>query len=444
MAAIKQKITQAWRYLWQLNFFRDLLVLQWGSFWDLGLSLIASVIYARVLGVGAYGDYALIFALASFAGLFMDWGTGYATLTLLAEAYAKRSRQDIKDIITYFFKLNLIIAVTFGLLAILSAPTLAQYFYHNRLIGELARLIIVGYIFQIFFGLLVNLLQVMRKIKYLTIIENVNKFFAVFLPVIFVFMGFGLAGIAWGYLLTIIGTMVFSILVYRNFARRNELVPSFREILINFHQVRIKKYFNFGFVMAADKNISNLFNILPLLILGYLASSVEVANLKIALAYLALSNVFLTPISRLLQVQLPKAKVAGIKDLKVNFYKSSLFAGLIFFFIVLASLIVAPYVIRIVYGSAFDLSIKLVYPLSLSVIFSGFAIGLGAVYRTINKNIYAIAINLANLISGFILMFFLLQFISPLSAIIILIIYWSFFSLAAHFSYLKSYFLKLY
>ncbi|MFA5124383.1 MAG: oligosaccharide flippase family protein [Patescibacteria group bacterium] len=443
MKVIKEKIISGWQYLWKLKFFRDLLVLQWGSFWDLGLSLIASVIYARVLGVGTYGDYALIFALASFAGLFMDWGTGYATLTLLAEAYARRSRQDIKDIITYFFKLNLIISFTFGLAAIILAPALAQWFYHNRLIGELARLIIVGYIFQIFFGLLVNLLQVMRKIKYLTIAENINKFFAVFLPVIFVFMGFGLAGIVWGYLLTIIGSMVFSILVYRNFSRRNELVPAFGEILSNFYQVKIKKYFNFGFVMAVDKNIASLFNILPLLILGYLASSAEVANLKIALAYLALSNVFLTPISRLLQVQLPKAKVAGIKDLKANFYKSSLFAGFIFFFIVLASLAVAPYLIRIVYGPEFNLSIKLVYPLSLSIIFSGFTIGLGSVYRTINKNIYAIAINLVNLVSGFILIFFVLKLTSPLNAIISLIVYWSFFSLVAHFSYLRGYFSKL-
>jgi O-antigen/teichoic acid export membrane protein len=256
-------------------------------------------------------------------------------------------------------------------------------------------------------------------------------------------MGFGLAGIVWGYLLTIIGSMVFSILVYRNFARRNELVPAFSEILVNFYQVKIKKYFKFGFVMAVDKNISTLFNILPLLILGYLASSAEVANLKIALAYLALSNVFLAPISRLLQVQLPKAKVAGVKDLKANFYKSSFFAGLIFFFIVLASLIIAPYLIGIVYGSEFNLSIKLVYPLALSVIFSGFSIGLGSIYRTINKNIYAIAINLASLISGFILMFFILKFTSPLNAIVALIIYWSFFSLVAHFSYLRNYFLKL-
>ncbi|MFA6227921.1 MAG: oligosaccharide flippase family protein [Patescibacteria group bacterium] len=440
---IKSVIKAVWDYFWKLNFFRDLLFLQWGSFWDLGLSLMASVVYAHLLGVGTYGDYALIFALAALIGLFMDWGTGYATLTLLAEAYTRKNRSEIKDIITYFLKLNLIITVTFGLVAIIFTPTLAGWFYHNPLIGQLARLVIIGSIFKIFFSLLINLLQVMRKIKYLTIIENVNKFFAVVLPVILVLMGFGLAGIVYGYLLTIIGSMVFSILVYRNFSRRNPLVPSFSEIIDNFFKVKIKKYFKFGFILAIDKNLSNLFGILPLIVLGYLAASTDVANLKIALAYLALPNGFLNPISRLLQVQLPKAKVAGIKDLKVNFYKSSFYAGTIFIFLTLGFLFFAPFLIKLVYGKSFAASAQLVYPLSLSVIFSGFAIGFGSIYRTINKNIFAIAINSASILSGFIVLFFALKSLSPLNSVVLLIVYWSLFNLISHLLYIRGYFLKL-
>jgi O-antigen/teichoic acid export membrane protein len=437
------KIKSSADYFWNMKFVRDALILQWGSFWDLGLSLIASVIYARLLGVGTYGDYALVFALASFFGLFMDWGTGYATLTLLAEAYARKSRQDIKDIITYYFKLNAIIIVTFGLAAIIFSPWLAQIFYHNPLIGDLARLIVIASLSQIFFSLVTMLLQVMRKIKYLTIIENINKFFSVFLPVVLVLAGFGLAGIVWGYLIIAICAQLFSVAVYRNYARRNELVPTLRDILSNWHAVKIKKYFNFGFIMAVDKNIANLFGILPLIILGYFTSSSDVANLKIALAYLALPTIFISPISRLLQVQLPKASVVGARDLKVNFYKSSFYAGLIFFFIVLGSLVVAPYLINFVYGSDFGLSVKLVYPLALSVIFSGFMIGLGSFYRTVNRNFHSILISLTNLISGLALFLAALRFFSPLESVVIMIIYWSCFFIIAHLIYLRVYFKNL-
>ena len=34
-------------FLWGLRFTRDAFILQWGSFWDLGLSFIASVINGR-------------------------------------------------------------------------------------------------------------------------------------------------------------------------------------------------------------------------------------------------------------------------------------------------------------------------------------------------------------------------------------------------------------
>lgn len=438
-----QKI-RFWRdYVLQLKFVRDVLYLQWGSFWDLGLSFIASVLYVRLLGVGTYGEYALIFAFASLVNLFLNWGTGYAILTLLATAYAKNDREEIKSIITYYFKISLLIFGTIGLAAVIFAPFLSQLLYHNQSIGQFARLIIIGYFCQIIFSLLVALLQVMRKIKYLTIAENVNKFFSVALPVIFVLLGFGLAGIAWGYLISIVCSMIFALVAYRYFARRNELVPTLRQILANFSKVKISQYLKYSLIMAADNNIANSFGLWPIIILGFLAVPSEVANLKIALAYLALPNIFLGPIGRLLLVQLPRAKVVGHEHLKNNFFKISLIAGLTYIPIVGFFLLFAPFLIKLIYGWEFALSAIMVYPLSLSVIFSGFTIGFASIYRTINKNIYAIAINLFNMFFGFILFYFALKVLSPMDSIAGLIIYWSLISAISHFIFIRRYFSHL-
>jgi|GEM_PF-894840 len=431
------------RELFKMKFIRDTVILQWGSFWDLGLSFVASIIYARLLGVGTYGDYALIFAFASLVNLFINWGTGYAILTLLATAYAKNDRQEIKDIVTYYFKISLVIFGTIGAVAVIWAPFLSQLLYHNPVIGQLARLIIISYFCQIFFSLLTSLLQVMRKIKYLTIAENVNKFFSVALPVTLVLLGFGLPGIAWGYLVSIVGSMVFAVQVYRHFARRNELVPHFRDVLKNFGRVKLSRYLGYGFVMAADNNIANSFGLWPVMILGYLASPSDVANLKIALAYLALPNVFLGPIARLLLVQLPKAKVAGSEHLKANFYKTSAVSGLSYIIIAGIFLVIAPFLIRLFYGREFSSSINMVYPLGLSVIFSGFTIGIGSLYRTINKNIYGIAINLFVMASGFFAFLIWSHWLEPVPAVIALVIYWAWFAALGHFIYLRNYLKKL-
>lgn len=443
MKLLIDKMKGPWEYIWNLKFFRDLVILQWGSFWDLGLSFLASIIYARLLGVHTYGDYALIFAFTGLVRLFMDWGTGYATLTLLAAAYAKQDRAEIKDILTYYFKLNFIVFGTIGLSAFITAPYLTLWLYHSSVIGELARLIIVSMFFQMFFSLLTTLLQVMRKMKYLIIAENIFKSAYIIVPIILVLLGYGLAGIVWGYMLAIFCSMFFALIVYRQFARRNGLVPRLLEIMLNFSQVKISRYFKFGFLVAMDNNIANSFGILPLVILGHFAASGEVAGLKIAVAYLALPNIFITPIARLLQVQLPKANVAGVKDLKHNFYRSSLYAGFIFFFLVLAALAVAPFLILTFYGQQFALSIKLVYLLSLGVMFSGFTVGFGSLYRTINKNVTAILINLGGLVSGGILFAAIFRFLPPIYNVVCLIVYWSLFSEIAHLIYLRGYLKKL-
>ncbi|RJQ31655.1 hypothetical protein C4572_01965 [Candidatus Parcubacteria bacterium] len=424
IGAVKSKIY----YLWGLKFIKDVFTLQVGSFFGTGLTFVASVIYARIFGAEMYGKYALIFALTGLVGIFMDWGVGYTTLTLLSEAYEKNDKAEIKSLIVYFIKVNAIISVTLGLLAIIIGPLLAGILYNQPEIGELARLIFLAVIFRTFFSLLVVLLQIMRKIKYLTVLENIDKLVLNGLCALLVLLGAGLWGIAWGQFITSIILMVFSLWIYFNFYKRNSLLPSFMDIYRSFNQIKFLKYFKFGFTVSLDKNISNLFSILPIVFLGALGTPEQVAMIKIALGFLALPKMFLSSISRMLQVQLPKAKVFGLHDLKSNFYKSSLYTGFAFAALTLVSLIFAPVFIKIFYGQQFTSSIKFIYPLSLGIIFSGFMVGYGSLYRTLNKMKTVIMVNVVNIISGLIIYRLVLLLISPLSGTVILIVYFSLFS----------------
>ncbi|MBU1164143.1 oligosaccharide flippase family protein [Patescibacteria group bacterium] len=430
---IKEKINN----LWKLKFVKDVFTLQIGSFVGTGLALVASVIYARVLGSELYGNYALIFAFAGLVGIFMDWGVGYATLTLLSESYARGDRNEMKNILTYFLKSNLYIAIVIGILAIIFSPQLSGLIYHRPEIGSFARLVIFATILRTFLSLLMIMLQVLRKIKYLTIIENVNKFFLHGAPITFVLLGFGLWGIVWGHFLTAFGFMFCSLWIYYHFATRNSLVSSLPEIIRNFPNVKISKYFKFGFSIAVDKNIANSFSLLPVIFLGALSSPEQVANLKIAIAYLALPKVFLGPIARLLQIQLPKAKAASANDLKSNYYKSALYTGLTFIVLTILFLMIAPILIKVFYGQQFILSIKLVYVLSLGTIFAGFAVGYSSLYRTMNKMKTVITINITNLITGLLLFVISLQYTTALKSTVVLIVYWSLFSLIVNFVALR-------
>jgi len=384
----------------QSNFVKDTAILQVGTIFSTGLSFLASVIFARVLGPEKYGQYALIFSLTGLFGIFMNWGADYATITLLAEAWAKRDKEEIKNIIIFFIKFSLIATLTVGLLALIFSPLLAQHLYHNEQIGHWARVVILTICFQFIFSLLTIILQAARKIKHLTILENINKTAGIVIPTIFVLIGLGLYGIVWGNLLAVLFFVFLSFYIYHVLLKRTELLPSFKIILYGLKNISTKKYIKFGLTIAFDKNLANLSAALPMIFLGMTVSPTQISYFKIAFAYIGLSLILLKPISRLLMVQLPKSKVMGYSILKEHFFKTTIYSFLIVLIIIIPMLILAKFLVLLVYGANYLPCVKLIYWLWPYALISSLTVGIGTFYRTINKVKMAVVVNFLNLIIG--------------------------------------------
>jgi O-antigen/teichoic acid export membrane protein len=394
---MKEKIRSLFRY----NFVKDTAILQAGTFISTGLSFAASVVFARVLGPEDYGIYALIFAFVGLIEIFMNWGADYATITLLAEAWARRDKEEIKNIIVFFVKTSLIISFTIGLLAILLAPILAEKIYHQHFqVGLLARWIIAAGLIRFVFFLSTIILQVSRKIKYLTTLENINKIIYIIIPVGLVFLGLGIYGIVIGHLISALIFFIFSFYLYQKLLKRTELLPNLKEIWRELKTVSIKKYFKFGFLIAINKNLANLYSILPITFLGMLMTGTQISYFKIAFSYIGLSLMFLGPISRLLMVQLPRSKVQGHQVLKEHFFKTAFYSFLIICVIIIPMVFLSKYLVVFFYGANYLPTVKLIYLLWPYALIAAWGIGLGALYRTINKMKAAIIIDTVNLVIG--------------------------------------------
>ncbi|MBU1289929.1 oligosaccharide flippase family protein, partial [Patescibacteria group bacterium] len=211
-----------------------------------------------------------------------------------------------------------------------------------------------------------------------------------------------------------------------------ELLPTFRQIFSNFKQIRLKKYFNFGFSIALDKNIGNLISILPVIFLGIFASVQEVGYFKIAFGYIAIPSMLLEPVARLLTVQLPKSKTYNLQTLKNHFYKTVFYSGFISALLIIPFIILAPYLIKFFYGMEYIHSIQIVYYLAVLIIFSGFSVGLSAFYRTVNKMKISIILNIFHVAVMALLIFILVKIYSALMAVILSLIFCSAFFLALH------------
>jgi O-antigen/teichoic acid export membrane protein len=425
----------------KISFVRDVATLQIGTLISVSLTVIASIVFARILQPEGYGIYALIFALAGLIGLFMNVGATQACLTLLSRAYAKKDKLEIKNILTYFIKINLLVIGIVGVIGIIFAPLISDLLYHNSRIGQLARWVLLGNVLAICFLFLTISLQSIRRIKYLAILEVLNKFFYKLLPIIFVLLGFGLLGLVFGYFLSAILFLIFSIFIYSYWAQRNEYLPSWPEIFLNFSKIKLKKYFHFGFLIAIDKNLARIYTLLPILFLGMFAPSQDVGFFNIAFGYVTVPTLLLGAISRLLSVQLPKSQVYGSKQLKSHFFKTTLYSGLISIILMIPLIILAPYLINLFYGSAYQSSIPLVYYLALYPIFIGFGVGLGPVFRTINRVDVAIKIHLLTIVLGLPLVFYLIK-TYLLMGVVYVAIFWALAPIILNLIFLIRYFKK--
>jgi len=411
--------------LFKHNFVKDTATLQIGTLFATGLTFISSVIFARVLGPEDYGKYGLIFAFTSLIGIALNWGADYATLTLMSEAWAKQDRQKIKELIIYFLKLSFYVNGFAGLLIFLTAPVIANYLYHDFTIGFLARWVLLANTLSVIYILALIILQVVRKIKYLTVLENINKIFYISLPVILVLLGWRLKGIVFGYLICGILFFLFSFFFYMIMIKRTNLLPTFSEIFKDFFTVPIKKYFRFGFLIAIDKNLANLYSILPITFLGMFTAKTDVAYFKLAFSYIGLHTIFLKPISRLLSVQLPKSKTFGEDTLKNHFYKTTFYSVIIVACLMVPMLILAKFLVLTFYGEKYLPTVRLIYWLWPYALTSSIGIGLGALYRTINKMKITILTNLIIFITTGPVVYLLIRNFS-LAGMIISITFWAF------------------
>jgi len=422
----------------KISFVRDVGVLEVGKFFFILLSVASSVILARLLGPQLYGIYGLVFAFVGLIGVFMNWGGAHAGLTLLAGAYAKGDKKEIENIITYFIEITIIAILVIGVLSVILAPLLTDLLYNNSQIGSWARIVLIATFLTIVYNLLIIVLQVFRRIKQLAILESLEKLIRSGLPVIFVFLGWGLVGVVWGYFTAIFIFFVLSVLFYLYLVSKYEFLPNFKEIFLNLRKIKLKKYFNFGFLIAIDKNLSRLISLLPIIALGIFTLPEEVGYFKIAFSYITISSLILEPISRLLIVQLPKSRAGNQKLFKEHFWKTTFYSGSISVLLITPFIVLAPFLVKLFYGTEYIPSIELIYYLSILIVFYGFSVGISAFYRTVNRMKISIAINISHVILMILLIYFLVNIYSPLIAVILSIILCAFIFFMLHIYFIKS------
>ena len=373
--------------------------------------------------------------MASVASVILGSGAQDAMASVIGGAYARRDEREVKTAFAFLLKIALLASLA-ALIIIFFLPAIAGRFYGDSRIGFYAAAVMLAAIFSSsFFSLTSVALQMAGRIKEMTVLifsDQVLRFGA---ALILVVAGLGVSGAVGGQLAGAAVIFSVSVFIWRRIAGQIHSLPSLSELAVQFFRVPLKRYFGFSFWVAADRNMGNLFMALPVVLAGiYLAAS-EVTFFKLAFGFVNLALSLLGPISVLLNLEFPKMKVENATGLRTKFIKISLYSLGLSSLLTLGAIIIAPLAFKILYGVSFMPSVKYVAGLLIYGCLFGIGVGLGPMWRALNRVKISIFINVLVLGAGIPFGLWLIRLYGPWGAVMMVTI-WFTVSHLASFSYL--------
>jgi len=421
MAWLGEKI----KYYKENNFVRNVASLQAGSFLGNFIQALAGIFIARMLQPQLFGVYALAFGLASLASIFLGSGIQDAMATVLGGAYARKDGRGIGEAFGFLVKMTIITGFI-SIIVICFLPFIAGHFYHSNQIGLYSGTVVIASILStLFFSFSQIALQLIGKIRPMTLLIVADQTIRYGLSLLLVYFGFGLWGAALGHLFG--ATIIFIISAYVwEWARKNDrLLPSIRKLLAHIKDVSLKKYFSYSIWVAIDRNMGNLYMALPVVLAGVFLLTKEVTYFKLSFGFVNLALSLLGPISVLLNVEFPKMQVKNEDIMARNFIKVSLYSIGLSVMLTLGAIIISPIAFKILYGDSFMPSVKYISGLIVYGGLFGIGVGLGPMWRALNKVKISILINTIVLGLGIPLGLILIRYLGVWGAVVMVTIWFS-------------------
>ncbi len=393
---VKEKLL----YYRQHRFVRNVATFQIGIFAGNFIQAGIGVIIARILQPEFLGIYSLAFGLAAMTSLIIGAGIQEAVSSLLGRAYAQQDKAETENILGFMFKITFFAALIVLIFSVF-LPSLSGKLYGNSLIGIYASIIVVATVLSsFFFTLAYSAFQVTGRIKSLTYLIVTDQSLRTGLSLVLVMAGFGVLGAVSGHLIGALIIFVSSTLLFSNLRRGDFIFPSLQRLIASVKSVSFKKYFGFTFWVALDRNMGNLFMALPVILTGIYVTASEVSFFRLAFGYVNLALSLLGPVSILLNVEFPKLQVVNREKLAENFKRVSLYSLGLSIILTVAAVIVSPLAFKILYGKNFLPSVPYVAGLIVYGALYGIGVGLGPMWRAINRVKVSIVINLIILGAG--------------------------------------------
>lgn len=366
------------------KFVRDTLILQAGKAGVIIVNLISAVLMARLMGDRNYGIWVLAQSFFAIWQSLNLTGLAPSTMTRLSIAIGARDKDEILNLLGFYVQISAAWSLFSMVILGLFGPPIARIAYTDNMtlvgssiaqlphpgdlrIGVLAALLTLTIGLDSLYSMVVIALQSRRSMREVAILLNINQLVLTACTIIALIIYPIPEGLLVARLVYSFTTMMIALWLYERTRNQPEIsYPSLRMVFIHAFKVSPRPYWRFSFDSALDKNLSNLFTLIPLQVVGIIAGVEAAGHLKLALSGLSFPGTLTSAIVENLSATIPQA--VGRQDyarLEHNVYRAALamLAGGVIFHVAFALLM--PWVVPPLFGSEWIPVIPLVAILSI-------------------------------------------------------------------------------
>jgi O-antigen/teichoic acid export membrane protein len=405
----------------QIKFVRDIATMQIGQIVTTGSGFLASILFARLLGLHGYGVYAIVLAFTGLLGFITNLGQQTTALTFFAEAFGKKDNVRMKEVLHYYLFLSGISALLMAIL-IPVLPWITNSMYGDPEIGKLARIIFVSAIIDPLFVFGSIVLQSVREIRKLTILENARLVSQLGLSILFLLQGKGVEGVLLGNLFGTALMSIISLMMYKNIQHQYNL-PRIRDILFPSSLKHIWKLGKSGAWIAVDKNFGNMYPTIFIFLLSTVTTAPVVGLVRLAFKLGNLPASFvLSSVGKMASSVIPTLSSLPPEKFWHTCRRLGLHTLGIHGAATIGAIIVVPPLIPIVYGEAFSVA---TYPfIIIALLHTGYALHalITPVLRLYSKVYISTAHHIIALTASVILFFVFSTILPPTRALYISLI----------------------
>ncbi|MBL8153718.1 MAG: lipopolysaccharide biosynthesis protein [Anaerolineae bacterium] len=374
------------RSLFRSKFVRDTLALQIGKIGVTASTLLAAFLVARLLGVQAYGVWALAQSLFSIAQVFDLTGIVVSTSTTLPMAVGAKDQKRVLDLLAVYVKIMAVWALILLVGLMIAAPRIAAASYGDSRAGVLAATLALAVLPDALYNLVITTLQSQRAMTLLAGFQNVNQFTLLVCTAGALVISPTPEGMVGARLVYSVTTMAMALWLYQRQRRRYEVpYPAMGEIAQRALRISPRPFLGFGLLNALDKKVANLYTEIPLQLVGIYAGTAAAGYLELGFKALSIPALLGSALFDNLQAVVPQAVGRGdFARLRRDMLRIviGLAAAAVLFYSVFALLV--PVFVPLLFGAAWTLAVPVVVTLAVYGAVTLVGGVFGPLYRALN------------------------------------------------------------